>query len=69
MNPYKLRLIVEFVRRNTPINASVTDRLRCINLDELLPLDELHHVHRELVAMEEAEAFIDRLRLHTERWA
>jgi len=69
MNPYKLRAIVEYLRNESKgLSATHDELLRCYGLDDLLPLDEQEAVRRELAAIAEAEAFMDRLRIACERW-
>ncbi len=68
MNPYKLRAIIELVRRQGRLP---TDRWGCVlNPDDLLvwyglnselSLEEQREVKRELAALAEAEGFVDRL--------
>lgn len=68
MNPYKLKAIIELVRRQGRLP---TDRWGCVlNPDDLLvwyglnselTLEEQREVKRELAALAEAEGFVDRL--------
>lgn len=69
MNPYKLKAIVEFLRKESKgLSASHSELLRCFRLDELLPLDEQAAVRRELAAIADAEMFMDSLRYRLDRW-
>ena len=67
MNPYKLRALLEFVRRERAAAGvdikEVADVVAWFGLDVLLSPSELRVVKEELTAVLEAEAFIDRLRL------
>ena len=71
MNPYKLKLIVEFLRKEGKGLRGVShgELLRCFGLDELLPTDEQDEVRRELAAIADAEIFMDELRYRVERWS
>jgi len=68
MNPTKLRMIIEFVRKHTESIENVDDQLSCLGLPELLDLNELRLVRAELQAISEAEAFMNQLRIHNDRW-
>ena len=64
MNPYKLKAIVEFVRKeSTSVHATHDELLGYYGLHELLPLDEQKAVKRELAATAEAEIFMEALHL------
>lgn len=70
MNGYKIRYIVEFIRRSGPLPRDVTgsvlssdDLLAWYGLKERLTLDEQAFVKKELNAMAEAEVFVEQLRL------
>jgi hypothetical protein len=69
MNPYKLRAIVELVRRQGRLPAdrwgcvlSPDDLLVWYGLNSDLSPEEQREVKRELAALAEAEGFVDRLR-------
>lgn len=70
MNPYKLRAILEFIRRDGELRPrdseqewSVDDVVAYLHLDKLLTTGELSVVRRELAAMAEADVFMEDLRL------
>jgi len=76
MNPYKLRAILEFIRRDGELRPrdserewSVEDVVTYLHLDKLLTTGELSVVRRELAAMAEADVFMDDLRLAVDRQA
>ena len=69
MNPYKLKAIVEYLRKEgRGLSASHEELLRCFGLEEVLPSDEQETVKRELAAIAEAEMFMEAVRLRVERW-
>ena len=64
MNPYKLRALIDFIRREKGADINeVDDIVACFRLDRLLLPVELRRVKQELSAVLEAEAFMDRLSL------
>ena len=70
MNPYKLRAIVELVRRQGPLPKdqfgevlNVEDLMVWFGLAGRLRREERMCVERELAMMREAEAFMERLQL------
>lgn len=69
MNPHKLRAIVELVRRQGRLPTdqwgcvlSPDDMLVWFELKSDLSAEEQREVKRELAAMADAEALVDRLR-------
>ena len=69
MNPYKLKAVVEFLRREgRSLGATHDELLSCFGLNEMLPTDEQMAVKQELAAIADAEIFMERLRLNVERW-
>lgn len=68
MNPYKLKEIVEYLRKEgSGLSASHDELLRCYGLDETLPADEQEAVKRELAAIADAEMFMEELHLRVEQ--
>ena len=70
MNWYKIRSILDFIRRQgrlptdeRGIILNQDDILAWFGLDNLLTVEEQQQVKRELLAMIEAQAFVERLRL------
>ena len=70
MNRYKIRSILDFIRRQgrlpTDERGVILDRddiLVWFSLDKLLSPEEQRQVKQELLAMIEAQAFMERLRL------
>ncbi len=69
MNPYKLKEIVEYLRKESRrLSASHDELLRCYGLSEILPIDEQEAVKRELAAIADAEMFMEAVRLRVEQW-
>ena len=74
MNPYKLRAILEYVEQEKKAGdgisgeaCEVDELLACLGLDKLLSIGEMRMVRNELVAVAEAEAFMERLRFSVVR--
>ncbi|HOW71917.1 MAG TPA: hypothetical protein PKY77_15060 [Phycisphaerae bacterium] len=70
MNGYKIRYVVEFIRRNGPLPRDRTgsilnadDLLAWYGLKERLTLEEQRLLKKELDAMAEAEVFMEQLRI------
>ena len=73
MNPYKLRGLIDHVRRQGALPRdqfdeilSPDDLLVWFGLKDLLSLDEQRLVKEDLAALAVAEEFMDRLRSKTE---
>ena len=70
MNPYKLRAIIKFIQaENENVAAcnsekfSVDDVVSSLGLGALLSVEEVRHVRQELMAIQEAEDFMEKLRM------
>ena len=70
MNLHKLNVIVDFIHRQGPLPTdlkgdilSVDDLLAWYGFNEILSMEERHHVKRELFAMAESQRFMERYRL------
>ena len=69
MNPYKLKAIVEYLRKEGKgLSATHDELLSCYGLDELLPVDEQMAVKWELDAIAEADMFMESLHLRVDQW-
>jgi len=69
MNPYKLKAIVEYLRKEgRGLSTSHEELLECFGLNEILPNDEQETVKHELAAIADAEMFMEAVRLRVEQW-
>lgn len=69
VNLYKIRYIVEFIRRQGKLPTDqygqvlcASDLLAWFGLSECLTVDELSYIEKELVGMIEAEIMMDKLK-------
>lgn len=69
VNLYKIRYIVEFIRRQGKLPTDqygqvlcASDLLAWFGLSECLTVDELSYIEKELVGMIEAEIAVERLK-------
>ena len=73
MNPYKLRAVIDHIRKQGPLPRDQFDEvlepddlLVWFGLSDLLTLGERQAIKHDLAALTDAEAFMDRLRSKTE---